>query len=51
MKTSSRQYKTIIPIKLPIEKLYDWGEHYAKLAKELDAELFIIIRNIFFINS
>ncbi len=47
MKNASRAYNTVIPIKLPIEKLEDWGESYASLAKEAGAELFIIIRNVF----
>ena len=47
MKTVSRPYNTVIPIKLPIEKLDTWGESYAQLAKQLNTELFIIIRNVF----
>ncbi|MBQ3016679.1 MAG: hypothetical protein IJD79_07870 [Clostridia bacterium] len=47
MEKASRKYNTIIPIKLPIEKLDSWGEEYAKLAADVGAELFIIIRNIF----
>lgn len=47
MNRKMRPYNTIIPIKIPMEKLEDWGEAYAKLAKETDAELFIIIRNVF----
>jgi hypothetical protein len=47
MKSTTRPYKTIIPVKLPIEHLEQWGEEYAKLANENDAELFVIIRNVF----
>lgn len=47
MKNDFRPYNTVIPIKLPIEKLERWGEEYAALAKELGAELFIIINNVF----
>lgn len=47
MKNALRPYNTVIPIKIPIEKLETWGESYARLAKELGAELFIIIRNVF----
>ena len=47
MRNLSRPYNTVIPIKLPIEKLECWGEAYANLAKELGAELFIIIDNVF----
>ena len=47
MKSTTRPYKTIIPVKLPIERLEQWGEEYAKLANENDAELFVIIRNVF----
>ena len=47
MKNDFRPYSTIIPIKLPIERLDTWGESYAALAKELGAELFIIINNVF----
>ena len=47
MKLNSRPYNTVIPIKLPIEKLDTWGEAYAELAKQTGSELFIIIRNVF----
>ena len=47
MKSILRPYKTVIPVKIPIEKLSTWGEAYAALAKKTDAELFIIIRNVF----
>ena len=47
MKNTSRSYNTIIPVKIPIEKLETWGEAYACLAKKAGAELFIIIRNVF----
>lgn len=47
MKTGLRPYNTVIPIKLPIEKLESWGEAYAKIAKELGADLFIITENVF----
>lgn len=47
MKRSARKYNTVIPIKLPIERLHSWGEEYARLAKRAGAELFIIVNNIF----
>lgn len=47
MKNTLRPYNTVIPIKLPIEKLNSWGEAYATLAKQLGAELFVIVRNVF----
>ncbi len=47
MKDIRRPYNTVIPVKLPIEKLSDWGEAYASIAKQAGAELFIIIRNVF----
>ena len=47
MKNDFRPYNTVVPVKLPIEKLDTWGESYAALAKELSAELFIIVNNVF----
>ena len=47
MKNTLRQYNTVIPIKLPIEKLHEWGTAYAELAKQMGADLFIIVRNVF----
>ena len=47
MKSISRSYNTVIPVKIPIERLSTWGEKYAALAKETGSELFIIIRNVF----
>lgn len=47
MKSTPHPYNTIIPIKLPIEKLTDWGEAYVQMAKQTGAELFVIIRNVF----
>ena len=42
MKDTQRPYQMVIPIKLPIERLADWGVAYAKLAKKTGAELFVI---------
>ena len=47
MKDTQRPYQTIIPIKLPIEKLADWGDAYARLARQTGAELFVIVKNVF----
>ena len=47
MKSIMRPYKTVIPIKLPITKLEEWGESYARMAKQLNADLFIITTNVF----
>lgn len=47
MQNPQRPYHTVIPIQLPIEKLDRWGEAYAELAKQTNADLFVIVKNIF----
>lgn len=47
MKDPQRPYQVVIPIQLPIKKLERWGESYAELAKQTNAELFVIVKNIF----
>ncbi len=47
MQNIVKPYKTIIPITLTMDRLNTWGKVYAVMAKELDAELFIVIRNVF----
>lgn len=47
MKKDIRPYNTVIPVKIPIESLESFGDAYAKLAKQVGADLFIIVRNVF----
>lgn len=47
MQNPQRPYHTVIPIQLPFEKLDRWGEAYAELAKQTNADLFVIVKNIF----
>ena len=47
MKQVSRPYKIVVPAKLPLERLESWGEKYVEIAKNTNAELFIITRNVF----
>lgn len=47
MKDITREYKTIIPLNIPISKLSTWGEEYVKLAKRLNAGIFLVTKNVF----
>ncbi|MBR2989282.1 MAG: hypothetical protein IKC64_06140 [Clostridia bacterium] len=47
MKQVSRPYKIVVPAKLPLERLESWGEKYVEIAKNTNAEWFIITRNVF----
>lgn len=47
MSEELRSYNTYIPVSIPSWMLDTWGESYAQLAKDMNAELFIIVRNVF----